>query len=269
MSDERIEPMGGAEVLYLKIAELQVHPRVQRKFKEARARKLLNEFDPARLTPLMVVWENGQWWVYEGQHRLWAITHWLNGDLNGQVIACYAKKKVTDKELAKDRLATDSQMKMTPIDRFLMAVLAEEPETLAIKQVLAKYDLSVAQTAGVGIVQCVGSCYRIVRRPGGVKMLDRVIGLLHKAYGKSQHAYHRDLVSALSLLVYKFGARLDDSGLVKAMTAGQKDAPGLVAAGETVAHGLDDCGTITGVMVVLLRAYNKGRKQKLSLDGAE
>lgn len=265
MSDKRLVPMEGAKLQSVRIKDLQVHPRVQRKFRESRARRLLAEFDPARLTPLVVNREGGRLLVYEGQHRLWAITHWLNGGTETQELPCWVREGASDKDLAADRLATDSQMKMTPIDRFLMAVLAEEPEALAIRGVLTKYGLAVKQSAGNGVVQCVGACHRIVGRPGGVKMLERVIGLLSGAFGKTAEAYHRDLVGALGLIVFKFGAALDDDAMIRVLAKGQDGAPGWAAAGRQVAAGLGG-GTQSGMITCLLRAYNKGRKKKLAFE---
>lgn len=257
--------MGGAKLRSIKVGLLRVHPRVQRKFRLPRAKELLASFDPAFLTPLIVNYEGGVYWVHEGQHRLWAIQHYLNGGAETQEILCWVREGKKDKELAAERLAGDSQMKMTPIDRFLMAVLAEESEALAIRGVLAKYGLTVKQTAGNGVVQCVGACHRIVSRPGGVKMLDRVLGMLSKAFGKTAEAYQRDLVSALGLIAFKFGPELDDDAMVRVLAKGEDGAPGWASAGRAVASGLGG-SAISGMITALLRSYNKGRKRKLSFE---
>lgn len=260
------EQMKGMKLEWIKVKDLTVHPEVQRKFREARARRLLAEFDPDRLTPLMANREKGRLLVYEGQHRLWAISHWLNGGAAEQKVAVWIRENAAHAELAIDRLATDSQMKMTPIDRFLMEVLGNRSEALAIKAVLAKYGMSIAQTPANGVVQCVGSLQRIVSRPGGVKMLDRVIHVLSTAFGKSPDAYHRDLVAAIGLLVFKFGPKLDDTVLLRVLTTAQKGAPSIVAAGKQVAAGVGG-GAVHGVILCLLRSYNKGRgKNRLSWD---
>lgn len=262
----QFEQMKGITLQWVKVKDLTVHPKIQRKFREQRAQKLLAEFDPERLTPLMANKEGGRLLVYEGQHRLWAISHWLNGGAGEQKIAVWVRDNADHSVLAGDRLATDSQMKMTPVDRFLMEVAHDVSEAQAVRAVLAKHGLSVAQVSGNGIVQCVGAFRRIVSRPGGVKMLERVIGLLSTAFGKSPDGYHRDIVAALGLLVFKFGPKIEDAGIIRALTAGHKGAPGIVAAGKQVAAGVGG-GAVHGVILCLLRNYNKGRKVRLSWDG--
>lgn len=154
MVGQRINCMEGATRQWVYIRDLKVHPDVQRKFQLSHAKKLLAEFDPARLDPLKVVRENGELLVYEGQHRLWALIQWLGGEerANGQQIEVYVRDAAPDKLLAKERLASDSQLRMVPVDRFRMLVLSEDPIAVAVASTLAQYGLVIGQGPGDNIV---------------------------------------------------------------------------------------------------------------------
>jgi hypothetical protein len=257
------------EIKWLPLNSITTHPTVQRKFRVARARLLLSRWDVDKMGELEVVPNGtvGKYWCFEGQHRHWAVTRWLKED-GTQLVPCRVYGKLPEKVLADFRLARDSQMRMVPVDRFLMAVIAGDAIATAVKIVLENFGLHVRPQLGDGVVQSVVACERVAGRPNGVQVLQATIKILNTAFGKAREAYNGMLVTAVANMIRRYGDGMDHKRLVAAMQTGPKGAVSIVAAGRTVARELG-MNTVNSVAEILVKAYNKqrlgpgGKKSKL------
>lgn len=195
--------------VWLRIADLKVHPTVQRRFDPAWAKKLFQTFDPDCLGQLKVVKDGKGYLVFDGQHRLWAAREYLGSD---QTVPCEVHDHIPVSRQCELFLASNNAKAPKAIDKFLIHVRAEHETENKIVGVLARHKLKVDHGATDGSVRAVVALRTVFTRYGE-PILDRSLWVLRTAWGGEPDAYSSQLLSGLGLLIHRFADVIEDKEL--------------------------------------------------------
>lgn len=256
------------ELLDIAPVKMTLDPMVQRKYSEAHAEKLANEFNPAMIGVLEISRRsNGDDVVIDGQHRRGALIKKGLGDIP---TPCLVYTGLTIQEEAMLFYARNgANRKPNPVDTYRIRVLAGDPVATEINDVLMKHGLHVTFGGGsttISAVAALESIYNLGQSRtgadhGGAKLLDQVIDLSHAAFGdKDRSANDGMILKAFAHLITKRGLLLDRPSLVsklnKSNTAGR--VLGLGRSGKQIT-GRPLHVEVANVMISI---YNHGRSSR-------
>lgn len=243
---------------WIPLRELEPHPQAQRKLDPKHAEAIASAFDPALMGIITVAeTKRGRRWIVDGQHRKVAALQFVNGDGN-QTVKCNVIEVEDDAEAARLFLGLNKHKTVLTLDKFMVRVAAKDPVALGIVGTLARYELHIDRTRGVGVVQAVDALESVFSRQRGAMLLERVIRTLHNAWGHDPDAYSGQLVRGLGLLLHKFGTAVDDEELIRKLA--KRGGPlSLIGRARDLRNAMG-VSIAQAVYEVIRTEYNKGRR---------
>lgn len=244
--------------IFIPLRDLKPHPLAQRALDTAHAQAIGENFDPALMGELTVAeTRRGRRWIIDGQHRHAGALRFLNGD-DAQQVACRVIEVEDDAEAARLFLGLNTHKSVRTLDKFFVRVVAKDVNALGVTAILDRYGLKVTRTRGEGSVQAVDACETVFARKSGALLLDRVIGVLHQAWGNDPDAYHGQLIRGLGLLLARYGDVVDLADLVRKIA--KRSGPlGVIARARDLKIAIG--GSIAQAVAEHIRGeYNKGRR---------
>lgn len=240
------------------LKDLEPHPLAQRRFDAAHAAQIAKHFDPALLGIITVAkTKRGKLWVVDGQHRAKGALQWLDGD-TAQCIECSVIEVEDDAEGAHLFLGLNDHKAVRTLDKFMVRVVAREPNAIAVVAILGQAGLRVDRNRSEGVVQAVDACETLLRRQRGDMLLARVIHVLKTAWGMDTDAYHAQLIRGLGLLLAKYGNAVHDEELVRKIA--KRGGPlGLIGRARDH-HNATGMSVAAAMCEVIRSEYNKGRR---------
>lgn len=252
---------------FIALKDLTPHPLAQRRFDEARAKQIADEFDPALLGEITVAeTKRGKSWVVDGQTRRAACLLFLEADGTQQVL-CRVIPVDNDAEAARLFLGLNNHKAVRVFDKFVVRAVAKDPVVLGIIAILDKHGLAVERYLVEGKIRAVDALESVFSRDGGGKLLDRVIGILHRTWGRDPDAYHGSIIRGLALLLSRYDKLIDNDELVRKM-AKHSGPLGLIGRARDLKAAIGGSAA-QAIAEHIRREYNKGRRNdRLSDDKA-
>lgn len=251
---------------YIALEDLKPHPLAQRRLDMRHAEKIAGDFDPALFGELTVaITKRGTQWIIDGQHRHYGALKFLNGEAQQQV-ACRVVEVEDDAEAARLFLGLNTHKSVHTLDRFKVRVIAKDPIALGVVAILARYNLIVSETNHEGHVRAVDACESLLIRASGALLLDRVIRVLNRTWGREADAFNGQLIRGLGLLLAKYNGSVDDAELIKKLA--KKSGP-LSLLGRARDLKVAIGGSMAQAVAEHIRGeYNKGRRTEKLEDKA-
>lgn len=250
--------IGGGKLEWIPLGELSVHPKAQRVFNQAWGEKLAATFDPEKAQIITVVkTKRGKYLIVDGQHTCYGALRFVGGD-KSQCVLCRVFEGDDDASAAQRFLDGNNRLGVRTLDEFLVRVTANDPVALGIVAILSSFDLRVDRSRGKGVVQAVTACESVMGRQRGALLLERVIRILHDAWGDDPDAYSGNLIRGLALVLHKYGPNVDDVVLSSKLAKCSKAATFI-----GFARGLRSIRGMSMAQAVyerILEEYNKGRR---------
>ena len=243
---------------FIALKDLQPHPLAQRALDLAHAKYIGDNFDPALMGELTVAeTKRGRLWIVDGQHRRVGAQQFLDGDDSQQVL-CRVIAVDDDAEAARLFLGLNTHKSVRSLDKFFVRVVAKDPTAIGVTAILERYSLTVSRVRAPGTLQAVDACESIFSRQSGAKLLDRVIAVLHQAWGEDVDGYHGQLIRGLGLLLARYGDVIDMPDLVRKLA--KKSGPlGIIGRARDLKIAIG--GSIAQAVGEHIRGeYNKGRR---------
>lgn len=213
--------MGGYQrfsVEWLPLSLLETHPRVQRKFDEAWARKIAANFDPDEVGTLSVlkVLMRGKvhYWVFDGQHRKWAASESLGAD---QKVPCNVHEGLSDEECAKRAHGLNNRKSWRAIDSFVNRIRFDTTAQ-DINRIIQKCGLKVSDQPAPGTVRAVVACEWLYKKCSA-EALERALRVLKGCWGSHYEALDQSMIRGMGLFLEKHGAEIDEKHLLRRLTA--------------------------------------------------
>lgn len=253
--------MKGFEKTYdlreIPLNKIRAHPKIQRGFRSAHAKGILNNFDPDYLGELYVVPDPrkpGYFLVFDGQHRHWAALQYFNGD-GRQQVPCRVYRDMTSVDLARVARGVNNTRRWSALDEFRLDVFGEEKTAVSITAILKKYGLRVDGNMSEGAVRAVDACTKIAEKDPA--RLDEVISVLHAAWGPHPDAYHQCLLKGVSLVLSYYNGSLDRKALAAKMA--KAGGPGQFQGNIKSLAAIRKTNVSRAAAMLLVDEYNKGR----------
>lgn len=211
--------------------QISTDRRVQRALDQHRVQAIVEKLNLDTIgVPVVSRRDTGALVVVDGQHRLDALR-----------AAGYAERPMDmlvfdgltlSKEAELFRLFNNTK-NLTTLDRFRIALVEEDPETLAIDAIVRRNGY-VTSSGSANSAIAVTTMRAIYKRDLG-DTLNRALTVCNYAWGHRKHATHQTTLNALALMLFRYGtrvnlARLSDKIKVKGESANPTDFLGTIRA---------------------------------------
>ena len=204
--DQRIEWLSNK---YLSV----IWVKAQRPYRESRARKIADEFDPNRFDPIRVTLPNGngEYHIVDGQHRKCAVEMLWGGEQKVPCIVLEAADPAAAARLFDGinglRYAVD------PISKFRVRVTAKEPTELAINRIIEHrgYKVSAGRSEDPKhgrSISAVGALIAVYTT-NGPKVLDEVLQILSATWPSDPYATSASILRGYGQLLGEFGSKVN------------------------------------------------------------
>lgn len=246
---------------WIAIRDLQVHPSIQRKFGLPHAKSIAAELDPEKFGEIAVNREGGRLLVFDGQHRLWAARSLWGDD---EKVPCLIYDNLPVERLADVCLGRNQSKAWTAIDRWRMHLVAKHEPYCQAEGVLASHKMRTENSRTPGAVRAVDAVYHVVTKCGGPATLNRVVGILHGAWGVDPDAYDGTFLRGLGMLAHRFDGQIVDAELTKKLA--KSGGPGRML-GQARDYSKAAGMSVTRAMAErILSIYQKGRRNGSGLS---
>jgi hypothetical protein len=195
------------KVEWVAVSELKVHPKIQRTFKQAWGDWLKANFDPDGCGELYGV-RNGRGaiYIFNGQHRLYAVKELWGGD--EKVPVRIFDDIPLERQASLFRMA-NTHLGMGSLDLWFQRVIEKDAAVVQITALLKAFNLRVDKTRGDGVVQAVKALEHVYKQAEGSILLDRTLRLLTDAWGTNPDAFDGQMLRGASMFMQKFEKQID------------------------------------------------------------
>lgn len=198
-----------ASTEWVSVADIRVAPAAQRKYVPDHAAHIAAEFDLEALGYPVLNYRAGHWWVVDGQHRIGALKIMGWGD---QKIECEVYRGMSEEEEADLFLNRDDRRKITPLDRFKIAVTAGRVIECTISKIVEDLELKIG--AGAGRISAVNTLVKVYNR-AGADVLGRTLLILREAYGVE--GMDAAMLDGMALVLQRYGTDLTTERAVEGL----------------------------------------------------
>ena len=248
--------------------ELRVDPSVQRTLDVSRCKRMADSFTPTAVGTIVVSERaNGEKFIVDGMHR--HKTCELEGSMSE--LACEIHYGLDLEDEAQLFLIKNRESKgVGAYDQYKVGVTAGLGEYVATRDVLAKRGLVISNGgSSANRVGAAGGYPKIVLTLGA-EHLDRALGILEGALGRTQYTWEGNLVYGTTRVLREYGTKISDPELMRKLRAAKMTAEDLVIEINSRARsGVGSSGSgsrrMAGFYVVLDKV--NARRSKKSLFG--
>ena len=202
--------------------------------------------------------ESGGYAILDGQHR-WAAVLQAGGD--DTHLVCHVHTGLSAHDEA--RLALDIDTRRAAWswwDRWKAHRSEGDSQTLAIDEILQRYQLRIDPAPREGHVRATKAVETIVADLGGYELLDRVLAILTAAFGRGIDGLDGAILQGTALVLGRYGPELDVDRLVTRLQA----LPPRQLRTRALALRENQRGTIPRLCAaVIVEHYNGGRGRNL------
>lgn len=241
---------------FLLARDLRPHPLVQREFDGVRARSIRDRFDPDKFGTLAVSTEAGAYFVWDGQHRLWAAIEVLGPD---QKLPCEIYENIPVARLADLFLGRSDTKSVRTIDKFKIAVLARRMPETRVAEIVEEMGMSVGNSYKVGVIRAPKALVSIFAL-GGEPLLRRTLRVARDAWSGDIDAFDGTILRAVGRVLHQFTSEINDSDLANKLA--KHGTPGrMLGAARDHAKAMS-IHVERAAIERVINIYNKGRRSR-------
>lgn len=244
---------------WIPLNALKCDGRINRTLIKRRVSHLCTVFTLEGIGMLTVALRDDGYYIIDGQHR-WAAAMALG--LGDTKVKCIVYRDLTLAEEAKLFLLLSDSRSISAIDKFRIALIADEPWAVEINAILGEFGLRVSAGSADGTVQCIDILVKLQTRDPG--LLRETLSIALAAWGQRNAATERTVLAGLSAVCARYNGEVDRGTLVKKLSKYPGGAAGIIAN----ARGLSKIRPITvtaAAAQVVVDTYNKGRSESTQL----
>jgi hypothetical protein len=195
-----------ARLEWVRIGDMKVSPRAQRKFRPSHAEHIGAKLDLEAIGYPVVNRENGHLWVIDGQHRIAALR--LNGFGDDDLIQCECFEGLSEAQQAEMFLLRDERRQVGPFDKFRIGLVAGRETETQIDRIVRGAGLKISRDESDGCIAAV-SALRFVHGLSP-RTLGETLDFLQAAFGDDRSAYSAENLKGAGLVVQRYGATFSD-----------------------------------------------------------
>lgn len=239
-------------------SEIQT-PRYQRNLDVRRVEKIAADFNPAALGAITVVKRaDGTLWIIDGNHRRNAAIR-----VGHKEMFAIQYEGLTLAEEAALFLELNATKQVQAVDRFHASVLAGDPQSVEIAEVLARHGWSVSmdnRPGKIASVAALGNIYQGVGIAGqkpGVQLVDDTMATVTAAWGLNRDGGQGQIIRGIAKVLVRYEGQIDRGSLVERLS---KITPAtLIAEGKATASAIG-CIADVGVARRIIQHYNARKR---------
>lgn len=252
---------GGSLIKPLRISDLKVPERSQRKFIKSHAENIYKNFDNNQFTPLIVSIRDGVYWVIDGQHRLYAVKKCFGED---RLVECKIITSLTE-ELECDLFGkiNTNQKSLNSADKIKTDFYAGNPKIIALVDICNRNGVELGfendnrgkKDGRIIAIKALADTYDKI----GEQKTERLVKLLNDTWDGNAEAFSQRMISAMGVILSLYSAELSDEIWVRKLS--KVEVPKLIS------EAKNDLATKANIPTKIARIaitnyYNKGRGAK-------
>ncbi len=193
------------------IAQMRIPPALvtQREFRKAHGDRIAAELDLNQLGYPIINHRDGNYWVVDGQHRVYALRQ--NGFENDQ-LDCEVYENLTDAEAADIFLGRDARKPIPLYDKFHVSCTAGHRRERDIQRVVEANGQKISRNNDEGGISAVGALTAVYDRSGDT-VLGQVIRAINLGFGGDPMAFDRSIVEGLGLVFNRYNGSTNEKQL--------------------------------------------------------
>lgn len=183
----------------------------------AKVNKIKREYDPSQVSPVIVSFRDGKYYIVDGQHTALAIYE-LNGEDGTTLIYCDVREGLTYQQEA--QLFYDFNTNKRPpsaADKIWALVCAGEPSAVAFKDLIERCGYTFGRKSA-NTISPVATCWKIYNSPAGADRLENILTLMHDTWPNSTSAVNITIIDGMNLFLKYNGLDFDRDRFVKAFS---------------------------------------------------
>lgn len=182
---------------------------------KARATRIANKFNPDLLGVITVSHRDGIYYVVDGQTRVTACR--LKGE---KTITAMIHEGLTKEEEAQLFVELNrNQKKVTNAEVFQAMVIARDPDTLMIKQVVEDNGYTISGATNKYSISCIKTLYNLLDKFGGPHLFRTLMVIRETWYGQ-ERATNRYFIEGVAHFIntYRSDKNYDDAKFIKQLS---------------------------------------------------
>lgn len=192
------------------IALMRIPPALvtQREFRKAHGDRIAADLDLNKIGFPIVNHRDGNYWVLDGQHRIYALR--ANGFENDN-LDCEVYEDLSDAEMADIFLGRDARRQVAPYDKFHISCTAGHKRETSILRAVEANGQKVSRDKSEGI-SAVGALGSVFDRSGDV-VLGQVIRTINLGFGGDPLGFDRSVIEGLGLVYNRYNGKTNEKAL--------------------------------------------------------
>jgi hypothetical protein len=192
------------------IAQMRVPPALicQREFRKAHGDRIAAELDLNKLGYPIINQRDGNYWVVDGQHRIYALRE--NG-FGKDALDCEVYEDLSDAEMADIFLGRDARKPIPLYDKFHVACTAGRKRERDIQRVVEANGQKISRQPTEGI-SAVGALSSVYDRSGDV-VVGQVVRTINLGFGGDPLAFDSSIIEGLGLLFNRYNGKTNEKQL--------------------------------------------------------
>lgn len=214
------------------ISKMRIPPALvtQRQFRKAHGDELAANLDLNKLGFPIVNHRDGNYWVLDGQHRIYALKE--NG-FEHDNLDCEVYEGLTDAEMADIFLGRDARKAVDPYSKFHIACTAGHKRETDIRRTVETQGLKVSKARGESCVGAVSALARVYDRDG-VVVLGQALRTIKNAYGGDPDAFDASVIDGIALIFNRYNGQTNEKELASRLSDTPHGVRGLLRKAEAV-----------------------------------
>lgn len=240
----------------VKLSDLTVDLRVQRRLDPFRVRKIASEFNWEGFgIPCASERPDGTIVIIDGQHRIEAAKVTSNGNA-ARIVEVFTGLSISD-EAAIFRIRNDTN-RVSFLDRFRVRVIEEEEVAVSVLKLLEDYGWSLAGDSIKGYpwsaVQSIEYLYKM-----SPEIAQLTVDVITRAWNHHPMSADHRIVRGVGAFIRKYGKSVDMSILADKLFRHEDGPAGIIARGQGISN-IYKGRVSTGVAEFITTLYNKHMK---------
>lgn len=242
------------------IGKMRIPPALvtQRPFRKAHGDELAANLDLNKLGFPIVNHRDGNFWVLDGQHRIYALRE--NG-FGNDVLDCEVYENLTDAEMADIFLGRDDRKAVDPFSRFHIACTAGRKRESDIRRTVETQGLKVSKSRGEDCVGAVSALGRVYDRDGAV-VLGQALRTTRNAYAGDPDAFDSNVIDGVALVFNRYNGQINEKDLASRLSQSAHGVRGLLRKAEATKVRTGN-QKVQCVAATVVEIYNRGGGKKL------
>lgn len=255
---------------WLPVSLLRFDPQVNRDINDRNVTKICEGFDPDAFGVIEVSERpDGTYVVIDGQHRCKAIIDMGWAD---QRVECKVHRQLTIAQEAALFSKLNASLNLSPIEKFLKRVVAEDPVAVEVVRIAAKVGFIVDRQPRDGNIAAVVSLEKIYRGTKfsadrmQAKALEKTLLAVSQAWGHTYAAVHGDILLGVGWVVLRYNGALDVEALIPRLAAMPGGPARLLGNARGLREMKGGSSVADCIASIVVDSYNKGRRTNKLAD---